>query len=88
MTTVTGEQGTDDMVRVEFKIEASGQIFLTQDEWEKFDAGDAATHEYVANQLYMAEQELKGETSTELTRAVLVEADGYLGTDISVLKKF
>ena len=90
MSSETGAPGTDDMVRVEFTIKATGQVFLTQEQYEKFEAGDVAAGNYLADQVQMAKDELllDGSLETTLTRCVLVEADGYLGTDITVLKNF
>lgn len=90
MSTVTGEQGTDDMVRVEFTVSTRSQVFLTQDEWEAYENGGQLAADRVADLLQVARDELlqDGSLELELVQAILVEADGYLGTDITTLKKF
>lgn len=87
----TPDAPADDMVRLEVRVTGTYNVFLTQDEYERWDNDPAsATGDLVANLLATGRDDLiaSGGLDVELERAVLVEADGYLGTDITVLKAF
>lgn len=80
-----------DMVRIDGKITVDVMILVSQEEYEKWDAGDAAAATKVSEQLADAAREMLEETrpcDVELDEAWLVEDDGYMGTEIVRLKKF
>lgn len=80
-----------DLVRISGVIEIPVDTLVSQEQYELWEAKDPEGHLQVTDLIAMAAQEaLYGADAAglRLTKATLVEDDDYLGTDITVLKKF